>query len=91
MLVSNIPTFSFKNFRVSQRWVLPTMLIVLLFFAASVSAPWETLSTVLFLYIGTIPFSIRAFSNLKKQANDIQGIEKVGQTTPPSDEESGSA
>lgn len=91
MLVSNLPTFSFKNFRVSQRWVLPTMLIVLLFFAASVSAPWETLSTVLFLYIGTIPFSIRAFSNLKKQANNIQGIEKVKQTTPPSDEESGSA
>ena len=75
MLVSNIPTFSFKKFRVSQRWVLPTMLIALLLFAASVSAPWETLSTILFLYIGTIPFSVRAFSNLKKQANDIQGID----------------
>jgi CDP-diacylglycerol---serine O-phosphatidyltransferase len=91
MLVSNIPTFSFKNFRVSQRWVLPTMLIVLLFFAASVSAPWETLSTILFLYIATIPFSIRAFNNLKKQANDIQGINGVEETTAPSDKDDNSA
>jgi CDP-diacylglycerol---serine O-phosphatidyltransferase len=74
LLVSNIPTFSFKKFHISQRWVLPTMLIVLLLFAASVSAPWTTLSVVIFLYIGTIPFSIRAYSNLKKQANNIQGI-----------------
>ena len=74
LLISNIPTFSFKKFHISQRWVLPTMLIVLLLFAASVSAPWTTLSAVLFLYIGTIPFSIRAYSNLKKQANNIQGI-----------------
>ncbi len=90
MLVSNIPTFSFKNFRVSARWVLPTMLIVLLFFAASVSAPWETLSMVLFLYIGTIPFSVRAFSNLKKQAHDIQGTNEAEGTTVPPDKESNS-
>lgn len=82
MLVSNIPTFSFKKFHVSQRWVLPTMLIVLLLFAASVSAPWMTLSVVLFLYIGTIPFSINAYNSLKKQANDIQGIKE----TPASDD-----
>ena len=28
LLVSRLPTFSFKNFRVSQRFVLPTMLLV---------------------------------------------------------------
>jgi CDP-diacylglycerol--serine O-phosphatidyltransferase len=91
MLVSNIPTFSFKNLRISQRWILPTMLIALLFFAASVSAPWETLSMVLFLYIGTIPFSMRAFRNLKKQANDIQGINEGEEATEPLDEKSHSA
>jgi CDP-diacylglycerol--serine O-phosphatidyltransferase len=78
LLISNIPTFSFKKFHISQRWVLPTMLIVLLLFAASVSAPWTTLSAVLFLYIGTIPFSIRAYSSLKKQAASIQGVPTAG-------------
>jgi CDP-diacylglycerol--serine O-phosphatidyltransferase len=83
LLVSNIPTFSFKKFHIIQRWVLPTMLIVLLLFAASVSAPWTTLSVVLFVYISTIPFSIRAYRNLKKQAAEIQGAPTA------SDEESG--
>jgi len=60
LLVSSLPTFSFKKVRITSRWVLPTMLIVAGIAAFSVSVPWWTLSAVLLTYISTIPFSYQA-------------------------------
>jgi len=60
LLVSSFPTYSFKKVKIPPRWVLPTMLIVAGIAAFSVSVPWLTLSTLLFVYLGTFPFSYRA-------------------------------
>jgi len=70
--VSRIPTYSFKNFRVPQKFVLPTLLVVGLLAAFLVSAPWATCIAVLLAYIASIPFAVRSFGRLKKAAAEIQ-------------------
>lgn len=70
LLVSSLPTFSFKKFKVPSSWILPTMLLVGLFAAMIISAPWLTLSIVLLVYIGTFPFSFRAHRKLAKKPDE---------------------
>ncbi len=75
LLVSPIPTYSFKKIKVSHSLVLPTMLLVGLVIASLISAPWVTLSIVLFLYLITIPMSVRSYQKHK--------IEDEGEAPPP--------
>ncbi len=46
LLVSRIPTFSFKRLAITQRWVLPAMVIVAVFVALLVSETWNTIAGV---------------------------------------------
>ena len=65
LLVSSFPTYSFKKLKISRSWIMPTMLIVAGIAAFSVTVPWLTLTSVLALYLGTFPFSFRAFQRLE--------------------------
>ncbi|MCW8971218.1 MAG: CDP-diacylglycerol O-phosphatidyltransferase, partial [Rhodospirillales bacterium] len=80
LLVGRFHTFSFKQFKVPHQWVLPTMLIVGLLAALLVSAPWATLSIILLGYLAAIPFGMRSYANLKRQAEALQG-EGLGDDT----------
>lgn len=71
LMVSTIPTFSFKKVRIPNAWVLPVLLVVGLLAAFLVTEPWLTLVVVGFAYLGMIPFSIRAFRRLKRQAESV--------------------
>ncbi|MCK5167674.1 MAG: phosphatidylcholine/phosphatidylserine synthase [Rhodospirillaceae bacterium] len=68
LMVSRIPTYSFKKVKLKPSWILPTMLIVGLLAAGMLSAPWTTLSIILLGYLGLIPFSIRSYRAMKKRA-----------------------
>jgi CDP-diacylglycerol---serine O-phosphatidyltransferase len=68
LLVSRIPTFSFKRFKVANRWVMPMMLAVGLYAALLINAPWATISTTLIVYIGGIPFGIRAYRRMEARS-----------------------
>ncbi len=57
LMVSRIPTFSFKKGRVPVNGVLPLMLLIGVFAAFLVSQPWLTLSGVGLVYLGSIPVS----------------------------------
>lgn len=72
LLVSQMPTYSFKNLRVQHRFVLLTMLFVGLFGAMIVSAPWLTLTIILVSYIITMPFSLKSFRTQKMEAEALQ-------------------
>jgi len=61
LVVSSIPTFSFKKIKIQAKWAVPTMILVGAFVTALVSAPWTTLSAVLFAYLGLIPISVRDY------------------------------
>jgi CDP-diacylglycerol---serine O-phosphatidyltransferase len=72
LLVSRIPTYAFKKFKVAQRWIIPTMLGIGLFAAFFVSDPWAALSIFMLTYMCTIPFSFRSFTTLKRRAEELQ-------------------
>jgi CDP-diacylglycerol---serine O-phosphatidyltransferase len=67
LMVSQIPTFSFKRIRVPHRHVVPALLVVGLLAACLVSIPWITLLLVGAAYIGSIPLSISAYGKLSRQ------------------------
>ena len=65
LLVSSVPTYSFKKLKISRNWIMPTMLIVAGIAACSVTAPWLTLSVVMALYLSSFFFSIRTQNRFK--------------------------
>ena len=70
MLVSTIPTYSFKKLKISRHWILPTMLITAAIAVFLINAPWLTLSVVGLAYICSIPLSYRAQQALQKAEGD---------------------
>lgn len=68
LMVSTIPTFSFKKVRIPNAWVLPILLIIGLLAAFLVTEPWKTLAVIGAAYVALIPVSIRSFRRLKAQA-----------------------
>jgi CDP-diacylglycerol--serine O-phosphatidyltransferase len=77
LMVSRIHTFAFKRVRVPRAYFLPVLLLVGLFAAFLVTAPWITLSLIGVAYMSSIPFSEQSFRRLKAKAEALQS------TTPP--------
>lgn len=67
LLVSRLPTFSFKRVRVTQAWVLPTMIGVVVYASLLVSVPWATLFFTLLAYLCTLPVAYRSQRRLQAQ------------------------
>jgi CDP-diacylglycerol---serine O-phosphatidyltransferase len=78
LMVSRVPTFSFKRFRVPGHWVLPMLLIVGALAAFLTTEPWGTLLAIGALYIASIPLSIRSYRRLKRIAEEL----RVGAAEP---------
>lgn len=70
LMVSAVPTFSGKTWgkRVPRDWVLPLFVLTVAFFGIVVSFPFEALAAMSFVYLGMIPFAVRRFSQLKREA-----------------------
>lgn len=72
LMVSEVPTFSFKKFKLAPRWIVPFMVGIGLLAAGFASAPWETLTLLGLAYIATIPLSIRSYARLRAEADRMQ-------------------
>jgi len=70
LLVSTLPVWSFKNFKVPTQYVLPTLLGTGLFAALLVADPWAGLATAGLLYAALLPFSVRSYHRLRRAAED---------------------
>jgi len=81
LLVSTVPVWSFKNFKVPAEYVLPMLLGVSGFAAVLVADPWAALAGVGLLYLVMLPFSRRSFRRLKADAEALQ--EEVPDDLPP--------
>ncbi len=68
MLVSTWPSWSFKNFKVPRKLVLPLLLGVGGFVALLVAEPWAALAAAGMMYAGMLPFSARSYLRLKREA-----------------------
>ena len=68
LMISQIPTYSMKQVRISHRYMVPVLLVAGAFAAAVVSAPWLTLLIINTAYLASIPFSVRAHGRFKRMA-----------------------
>jgi len=64
MMVSSIPTYSFKGVKLPQKLVLPVFVAAGFVIAGFLSAPWMTLGGIIIAYLVTIPFSYRSHRRL---------------------------
>ncbi|GGF21605.1 CDP-diacylglycerol--serine O-phosphatidyltransferase [Aliidongia dinghuensis] len=72
LMVSRVPTFSFKRFRIPHDYVVPVMLGIGAFAAFLAAEPWETLLVLGLIYLGLIPLSVRSYRRLKRAAEEIR-------------------
>ena len=71
LLVSTLPVWSFKNFKVPARYVLPLMLGTGLYAAVLIADPWGALAAAGLFYVAILPFSRRSYHRLRKAAEDM--------------------
>ncbi|MET1026989.1 MAG: CDP-diacylglycerol--serine O-phosphatidyltransferase [Dongiaceae bacterium] len=67
LMVSRLPTFSFKRVKVTQAWVLPAMLSVTFYIALLASETWNTILFSGIAYLASIPFAYRQYQRLQRQ------------------------
>lgn len=77
LMISRIPSYSFKRIRVKRDYVLPTLVVVGLLAAILVSYPWLVLSVVSLLYLFSLPFSYRSHRRLLRTQQPVAGESKV--------------
>jgi len=75
LMVSRLPTFSFKKGRVPRHLVLPALLGVALVMGVLASSPWIGVSLLGLVYVGLIPFSWIAYR--RQAAQDSRSGEVV--------------
>jgi CDP-diacylglycerol--serine O-phosphatidyltransferase len=68
LMVSTLPTWSFKNFKVPRTLVLPLLLGIGAYAALLVAEPWLALASAGIIYLGMLPFSVRSYLALKAEA-----------------------
>jgi CDP-diacylglycerol--serine O-phosphatidyltransferase len=66
LMISSIATFSWSSLRLRRGIRLWALLAVGLLGAALINAPWITLSIICVIYLLCIPFSIRAYSKVRR-------------------------
>ncbi len=77
LLVSTLPVWSFKNFRVPAEFVLPLLLGTGAFAAVLVAEPWAALAAAGLLYVGLLPFARRSFHRLRADAENAAEDEEA--------------
>lgn len=68
LMVSRIPTFALKRFRIPAPWVVPLMIVVALGAAFLVTEPWATFGVLGLIYAVSIPFAVVRFRQLEARA-----------------------
>ena len=77
LLVSTIPVWSFKNFKIRSEFVLPTLLGVGVFMALLLADPWAAMALAALIYVCMLPFGIRSHRRLRREAERMRHEEKV--------------
>jgi len=73
LCISTLPVWSFKNFKVPQHFFIPLMLGTGLYVTLLVSEPWAALAAGGLIYLGMLPFSVRSYNRLRREAEAVPG------------------
>ena len=72
LLVSTLPVWSFKNFKVPRHLVRPLVLGTAFFAAFLVADPWGAFALAGVIYVGMLPLSLRSFQRLRDEAERVE-------------------
>ncbi len=78
LMVSRLPTFSFKGTRVPYPYIIPVLVGVGLLAASLVSQPWLTLTLIGSAYLVSIPFSVSRYRFLERTAAQMKAEQPAG-------------
>ena len=78
LMVSRLPTLSFKTVRVSPRAVAPLLVLVALLAAVIITVPYLTLAAVAVAYLAALPYAMYRYRWLSRhpEAWDVPGRER---------------
>lgn len=79
LMVSGLPTFSGKHFgeRISREMVLPVFMAVVVVAALLIAFPWETLTVITLVYLGSLPVAYAVHRKLSSASKDMAKKEAV--------------
>lgn len=66
LMVSNLPTFGWNSMRLRRGVRFGALVGIAIFSGALINAPWPTLSALAIIYVGAIPFAMRAYARIKR-------------------------
>lgn len=84
LLVSTLPVWSFKNFKIPARYVLPMMLGSGIYVVALVADPWGVLAAMGVVYVALLPLSRMSFHRLRHAAESLRDEEEEEDIAPSS-------
>jgi CDP-diacylglycerol--serine O-phosphatidyltransferase len=67
LMISRLPTYSFKSMKINRRWVIPSLVFAAVLVATLVSIPWVIATLLVLIYLITIPFSVIDYKKMKAQ------------------------
>lgn len=70
LLVSQLPTFSFKRLKVRRDAVLPLLIVVAVTAAVLVSYTWEAIAGITALYMLSLPFAYRSYQKYEAAGDE---------------------
>ncbi|MEZ0171674.1 CDP-diacylglycerol--serine O-phosphatidyltransferase [Microvirga sp. TS319] len=86
LMVSTIPVYSGKTIgvKVPREWVLPIFVLSVAVFGLLVNFPWEMLTGITVLFLGSIPFSVMRYRQLAR-AEAAKGLSNPPPGAPDSE------
>jgi CDP-diacylglycerol--serine O-phosphatidyltransferase len=85
LMVSRIPTFSFKKGRIPRHLVLPSLLVAALTMGMIASSPWIGLSLLGLIYLALIPYSWLAYRRQAVRDRQVPPSDVVPLRSVPTD------
>jgi CDP-diacylglycerol--serine O-phosphatidyltransferase len=79
LAISSLATFSWTSFRLRRHVRLEAIVVIALVGGALFTAPWETLSVAVLLYVGLLPFSVASYARIRRP----RGAERWRAPEPP--------
>lgn len=67
LMVSRLPTFAAKHFRIKPEWILPVTIFCALLLVMLIIEPWLSISLLSVAYLAFIPFGVRWYRKLERQ------------------------
>ena len=87
LMVSKVPTYSFKRLRVRREYILLVLIVVGLLAAVLWSYPWLTLTGFGVLYVASIPLSMRSYHRYSTAECDGISVEELADALSEDEEQ----